>query len=400
MRQMHRICFGLSVFVVLLLLGTHAKAEEELAVHTTPEGILITSYTSVWPMERLTLIEDELRKNGHSYEIEYLDRIEIRPDLEPGGNRHVSASYHLETKQVDIPIKLSGFLPEDYNLPFTYEKGVIQIYQGEQKQELTDLASDLSHEYGHHFTFFYFGDAFGTADGYKESEYYRIRGLHQYDRVNGSYSYDQELHRWSIYELAAEDYRQILGSPTGKQSVVFQDIAQKAGLKTYTPINTFKPYDYNVIPQENWDVPLAHQVRDLVDYFFALIDIEYPYAEDMLNLPELSYQTVEEHGFRKVIFSWEPYDGDIEYVYTLIAYDADYSKVLPIKTVATGEPGEAVIGTVTLREGRYLYYYQDGLDQGTMHFVLHILREDGYIVKTRPLTIVFEDSRLEAPGGP
>jgi hypothetical protein len=106
------------------------------------------------------------------------------------------------------------------------------------------------------FTFFYFGDAFNSKD-FKNSHYYKIRKLKDYRQVNGESSYEENIHRWSIFEIAAEDYKQLLGSPTGKRVTRFLDISQKVGRETYQPVNSASTLDYNAIPQENWVIPLA-----------------------------------------------------------------------------------------------------------------------------------------------
>ena len=103
--------------------------------YLTEDGIEIISYVDTWPKDRLPEVAEELYQNRHGLEMEYLDRIEIHPGSEPSGNEQVSASYEIEQQQLSIPIKLSGFLPDDYQLKVPVEKGVIRIFKGEENQK-------------------------------------------------------------------------------------------------------------------------------------------------------------------------------------------------------------------------------------------------------------------------
>ncbi|NLB43349.1 MAG: hypothetical protein GX815_14070, partial [Clostridiales bacterium] len=175
----------------------------------TDEGLEIISHVDTWRGDKLTEIAEELYKNRHGLEMEYLDRVEIHNGPEPNGNQMISASYEQEQQQIGIPVNLAGFLPADYELKVNLEKGVIRIFKGEEKENIADIAEDLSHEYGHHFSFFHFEDEFTSGD-FTDSEYYSVRGLDEYPQVNGEVSHEREIHRWSIFELVAEDYFQLL----------------------------------------------------------------------------------------------------------------------------------------------------------------------------------------------
>jgi len=364
--------------------------------YKTKEGIEIISYVDTWPESRLREVAEELYRNRHGIEIEYLSRVEIYPGKEQSGNERVSASYDMELHEINIPVDLSGFLPADYRIKVPLEKGVIRIYRGEEKTEIEDLAIVLSHEYGHHFTFFHFDENF-TSDKYKESTYYKVRRLYQYPEVNGEASYDERIHRWSIFEIAAEDYHQLLGSPTGKKTTRYLDISQKMGSPTYQRINTASREDFNAIPQENWNIPLASQVEGLYEYFISFLN-EEPDATVMnmlsdpedTDMPVLSYRVEEEFNFKRYIIEWnEAAAEDSEKpVYTLVAFDNE-NRLIPIKTVFPGEKTFAVVGTVTQIIDSYIYYYQDGLDRGSLDFRLYIQYPDGWVTASEDLTVNF-----------
>jgi len=86
----------------------------------------------------------------------------------------------------------------------------------------------VSHEYGHAWTRYY--DTVVQQEGELRS-YLRARGLEGDSRVNSSYA-------WSASELAAEDYRQLLGSPTARSA-----------------------------PQTNRELPPASEVPGLLEFF-------------------------------------------------------------------------------------------------------------------------------------
>jgi hypothetical protein len=406
------LLFGLFLSIYICPAGASAQDLSDTSRYTTENGIDIISYVNTWTGDKLTEIGSELMNNTHGVEMEYLDRIEIHAGKEPGGNESVSASYRKEHQKVSIPVNLSGFLPADYELKVSVNKGIIDIYKGEEKEDIREIAMDLSHEYGHHFSFFYFGNSF-TSEEYKDSPYYEMRQLKNYKEVNGESSYEDNIHRWSIFEIAAEDYKELLGSKTGKGVTKFLDISQKTGSQTYQPVNSASRLDYNAIPQENWTIPLAVQVEGLYDYFMSFLgedagqSLEAGIPSDSesgqivvtdsglaVKLPALTYREEEHHGFRKGIIAWNPLefltaeDTD-EVIYTLAAFTED-NQLIPIKTVYPGEETSAVIGTVTDIQDPYIYYYQDGLDKGTLHFKLYMQFSSGQVLSSDELAINFD----------
>ena len=398
LRAVNKFAAGLFLMLLLTFIGSAVNAKEPSASHETPDGIRLLSYTKVWDVELLASLETELKQNIHGIEMDYIDRVEMHPGDHPDGNSDISALYHRERQVIDIPVKLSGFLPDEYSLPVEIDKGVIKIFHSEQRESIEEAALDLSHEYGHHFTFFHFDEAFASDEQYTDSEYYQVRGLKDYDRVNGSSSFDRDKHKWSIYEMAAEDYKQIMGSRTGKISTVFKDISQKASADTYQPMNIPGYKDFNAVPQINWEIPLPHQVDRLAEYFYSFIDdqdvpvvsvdgdAESPAYND---LPSVSYKRESYHGLDRYVLSWESYLERDDLVYTLVVISDDYSEMLPIKTVFPGEAKQAVIGTYTLENDGYVYYYKDGIDQRAGHFRLHVQFPDGQLAAGPVTTIDF-----------
>ncbi len=71
-----------------------------------------------------------------------------------------------------------------------------------------------------------------------------------------------------------------------------------------------------------------------------------------------------------------------------MAFDSD-NRLIPIKTVYPGEKTMAVIGTVTQVIDPYIYYYQDGLDEGSLSFRLYMQYPDGQVVAGEPFEVDF-----------
>ncbi len=377
------------LIMAALLFGSAFAAEnrEPVSVFEGSDGIRIISFTDAWADGDLQVVYEELKNNVHGVEMEYLDRIEIHQGPKPGADPSVSATYEEETQEVRLPVNLEGFLPADYELPINLEKGVIKLYNGDTRTELVDLAVDISHEYGHHFSLFHFGGGFKSPEEFRDSAYYKARGLEAFDRVNAEASYVEEIHRWSIYEIAAEDYRQLLGSATGKAITAFSDIQQKSGQDIYNPINSVRRRDYNALPQENWELPTAFEVSGLSGYFYSFIgDIVFGTSLTDLEVPALMYHKEKIYDFDRVIFNWQPQDGPENAIYTLVAYSED-TGLIPIKTVFPGDEPVAVVGTAAFEKNAYVYYYQDGLDVENLQFKLYMLLPGGVILSGEPISI-------------
>ncbi|HZK33726.1 MAG TPA: hypothetical protein VFD33_00260 [Bacillota bacterium] len=383
------------LFIFLAASGAASDALQEEARYQADNGIEVISYTDKWVDLGLIRVYDELMNNVHGMEMDYLDRIEIHAGSSPETAHNVMATYQIEKQEEHIGVNLKGFFPDDYELPIKLDKGVIRIYKGEERQAIEDIAVDLSHEYGHHFTLYHFGETFTRPEYFRTSEYYNIRGLEDYPLVNAEASHELEMHRWSIYELAAEDYRQILGSDTGRRITGFKDIKQKKGQDLYLPINEVSIRDYNAIGQMNWDLPTAFHNSVLVDYFYAFTHKGDVYkrslplmADQADELPGLDYSISPLGDYYQTKFYWDRSTGPEDAIYTLVAYRDD--KVIPIKTVFPGQDPLAYIGTVYYEEDGYIYYYQDGLDSGQLSFRLQVLLPDGRNLSGHMISIDFD----------
>jgi hypothetical protein len=172
------------------------------------------------------------------------------------------------------------------------------------------------------------------------------------------------------------------------------------GSTTYQPVNTASRFNFNAIPQENWNIPLASQVEGLYQYFLSFLEeppstavtAMIPSQNTGEILPQLSHRVEEQYNFRKHIIEWDGIDTENseQPVYTLVAIDRD-NRVIPIKTVYPGEKTSAVVGTVTQVIDSFIYYYQDGLDKGSLDFRLYMQYPNGRVLASEDLTVEFNE---------
>jgi hypothetical protein len=171
--------------------------------YTGESGVTFESYSPKWnQISQLQALEKELLQNKQWAELAYLDKVMIFPDYPTGDNsilgQYFAQYYVYENGQLE------------------YDDGrVIHLYGGNDFTTVEDVAYTLSHEYGHHFTYYYFIQKEQLLpDDWLKSEYVYSRALNQYANihVDGSGPY-----RWNLAEIVAEDYVQLFGSETAIQ---------------------------------------------------------------------------------------------------------------------------------------------------------------------------------------
>lgn len=236
-----------------------AEYEDGLTLYkkyTGSSGLVIESYSYKWETDsELKSIETELLRNKHGEELDYLGKVILLPGFNAGQNTlgQYVASY---TTFSNGDIQLDG-------------NRVIYLF-GMDQHELSDIASTISHEYGHHFTFYYLLNHENAVPGeWMLSEYANARGLQSsslaHDTIDGEYI-------WNIAEIAAEDYVQLFGSENAIRS------------NTQMNINIPTAYETEEL-QKYWSKILGSQfsLQDTLD--FRLIDFSSDSNnQDMLNL--------------------------------------------------------------------------------------------------------------------
>jgi hypothetical protein len=278
----------------------------------------------------------------------------------------------------------------------TRNVGRIVLYGGDTNTTIESMASVLSHEYGHLFTFYHmFGLSF---DDLANTNFAILRDASRHGLITTGID-DMEFylqnHNRFLIEVAAEDYVQLMGSPTVRQVGSFFDVRQilLQGLENTPFLNFYR----NAFPQLNMRIPLASEVYGLREYFFSFIDSEpvMPAEERMeitldIRPVTVSFDLVTGHtAFTHYVITWNtPYQ---DAVYTLVTYDADDDNdwARPIRTVFPDQQAEAVIGAVTQERGNYIHSVDDELARGNRVFFVVAMLPDGTFYTSEKLFFQF-----------
>lgn len=328
------VIFVCAVFLYTTDLYAKQRLEygEPLYTYTGENGLNIISFSENWSTEqRLAEIYYELLNNFHGDEINYLECIYIYPDSPDG----INGAYY-ESSTINIDGK--------------YEYGndsYIEIFNANYYNDISEIAYTLSHEYGHHFTYYYLITSENKySNQWYDTEYAKIRNLDEYEEVDyGDSSISEYVRQWDIAEIAACDYFQLFASPNAKKSIMYKDITERVQQNSsdYYSSNSF-----NAMPQENLSIPLATDVDGLYEYWARLAGKNVyqptipqkamPYIKDSQNV-------YFGDNMRYTIAWTEIPDGEI-YEYTVVMYPSGMPFFpTPIKTVKTGEIMEANIGS-------------------------------------------------------
>ncbi|GLB58998.1 hypothetical protein NCCP133_11310 [Cytobacillus sp. NCCP-133] len=193
-----------------------------VATYKGTSGVVIESYSSQWKdQKKLAALEAELLKNKHGEEYKKLGKVLIYPDY-PAGKRVVG--------QYFAKYQFSG--GNGYLLP----DRVIHLYGGDDFTDVSSVARTLSHEYGHHLTFYLLIEKEDLdPDQWLESDYAKARELAKYPKVHTNPS---GAYEWYLPEVLAEDYVQLLGS----REAVKETVQFNGELPTPFDLNSLEAY--------------------------------------------------------------------------------------------------------------------------------------------------------------
>lgn len=190
--------------------------------YTGANGLAIESYSKYWwSEEKLKALYRELMSNEHGSEMKELKGIKIFPDKGYFREKGRAAGYYVRADKE------------------------IHLNYGDFMTTVESMAKVLSHEYGHHYTIYNMKKKEGVTLGQtplSKVPYYKARKLSGNPYVINGYN---NGHAWSIAELAAEDYVQLLGSDTARMGYA----------------------------QENTQLPPETEVPGLKSYFRSLSDL-------------------------------------------------------------------------------------------------------------------------------
>ncbi len=342
--------------------------------YTAPEGFVLVSYSAAWDDAMMKSLYDELISNIHGSEIYYLEKVVVQAG---GVQEDVLGMQQERETRCAVSLSHPTLLPPGLTMNLVSKATAIHLYDGDSRTTVASMAATLSHEYGHHYTNFYFFDA-GNPDSWLSSDYATLRNLppdRVYTQVTNYADYIAN-HKWYIQEIAAEDYVALMGSPTARQTFAFYDVydwlAASVRGEKLTDHSKQANIAFNVSPQENLSLTFPDQVKGLVAFFRGFAGADAPdWPEHHENIVitvtprTCSYDLVSGYTtFRFFEITWNcPYQTG-QPVYTLVCYNENDEIAAPVKTVEAGQPGRAYIGDVAYETPKYVYDLDDGLAQG------------------------------------
>lgn len=358
-------------------------AGEGLCEYLSPEEIRFVSRSEAWDEAKLRALYEELLRNRHGEELNTLERVTVYAEED-----EFAAATHQNTVQT-VPFSLRfPLIPQAPIFSFFVEGGQISLYGGDRKTTVAEMAAELSHEYGHHYTLTYVLPGGGSNMDFYRS-YAQLRGLNAenaYIRASTTQEY-YDRHARFLVEIAAEDYVVLMGSPNA-----MLEIGDYTDLRDYA--NGLEGDDVilrNAEPQENMALPFATQVPGLAELFYSYLDEtppEYPQTGDVeLRLERSSVGYNLTTGYRSFVsykLSWKKTLGE-DAVYTLICIDPETEQSYPIRTVKPGERAEAEIGEIAVSSGSTVSWYYDGLAEGVKRFAVVVTLPDGRVAVSEPV---------------
>ncbi len=360
----------------------------DLAVYISPEGIRFRSQSAAWDEEKLELLYEELLRNQHGEELNALVQVMVypHPDEEAAATqRHIGQRYGLTLKFPSFPSR------ETFTLHRT--GSMITLYDGDSLTTVEAMASSLSHEYGHHYTLYHMFERQGESVVYEGCQYAQLRGLDPEQVRANSYNQEDYLenHAWYFYEIAAEDYVVLMGSPNSRSVEDYYDTREVIQGR-----NEPLTFARNARVQENLMIPMANEVPGLAEYFYSFIDQEPPVYEPKpieIHFEPHSVGYDLEGGYRSFVsyeITWDKVYGE-DAVYTLVCFDeSDYAgSYRPIKTVTAGEAAQAEIGDLSVAGERTVTWYSDHLAEGTRSFAVTVILPDGTMYCSTPQPYTF-----------
>lgn len=353
---------------MLFLKTAYASEYENIYGKINKNHLELISYSEKWDYGKLEALYEELLNNFHSEELNYLSKIVIYPDS-PEGKMGL---YH-----EDIAVNKLG--------NFSFGKNAyIELFYGDTNDTVETMAPYLSHEYGHHYTLFnmiHYENKYYSH--WQNSEYAKIRELHQYPVIYDLNLLESYSRSWDIAEIAAIDYVQLLGSPLAKRSIVYKDSRQLA--ETGAGYSEYVPLSFNSLPQENLTLPLAAEVKGLYEYMLKIGGYKGE-VPSITKKPEIMHITSEKAFINKTYFlSFNPAKGNGPFEYTAVMYPVEGSFLpTPLKTIKDGETLSVTFGTFLHEEkGRYtgiLDYYA-----GEYEIVIYAKDKNNFIYSSDPL---------------
>ncbi|MCX7842655.1 MAG: copper amine oxidase N-terminal domain-containing protein [Clostridia bacterium] len=345
-------------------------------------GVNIISFSSKWnSKDKLKQIYEELLKNFHGEEIKLLTEIYLYPGENNKNLGEYSLSYRIDSKGRKV-----------------MDSGrYINIFECDTLDSIDKIARTLSHEYGHHFTYYYMIKKENAIFSDCDTLYQTVRGLKGNPHINNG------EHKWNLAEIAAEDYVQLFGSSTFKNGIKFMDV--KCGSARMDQMKNISTLPFNVYPQENVFIPLAANNPGIREYWLSAMgkdnsqcdiktDPSYVFIDEISKINLSSYGIGREYEYNYIV-RWTAGDSDParKLEYNVVAFpDKLDGYSIPVKTVYSGEDLSACVGYFETYSANTAY--TDGiLDNSSKYFdvVVYTRDEGGSIINSNILRVDVSD---------
>ncbi|MGE5493900.1 MAG: hypothetical protein ACM3S4_01175 [Burkholderiales bacterium] len=369
-----------------------AETGEQLSdrVYNTPMGFSIVSNSEKWTGEKLVDIYNELLNNKHDDEVMYVGEVEIFPGASDMDSENTVVAGTQTSKQENYPVffNMPGLVPDSLKYTIDPKVSIIKLFNMDKYSSAAEAARTIAHEYGHHYTMFYF---LQNNEAALNSEYYKLRNLGNvgHDVIFENWDSYMENYDWDIYEIAAEDYVQLMGSPNARVIEHYKDVNDiletgKDGYKVAADDRTV-----NLFPQKNIFIPLADDVAGLRDYFYSFIGLENDLPELQPADFNLRMSRHTKNGYTYYNITWTKTSVDKDALYTLVCYDSKGNVFWPVKTVYGDEEPLATVGTASTIRGDYIYSMSDDVPKEDRIFKLYLLLPDGRMQASEPFNAGF-----------
>ncbi len=379
---------------------TDNDIDNEIKAIYVYENITFTSYSEAWDEENLAKLCDELLANTHGSEIDYLEEVLVYGEEDPDALGTQESNY----EPIKIPISLLGMTSEDFAFDMPNTASVLTLHNGNEYTTVEQMAITLSHEYGHHFTLYYF-NLTGDDSEIKNDPYFKLRYVEDddFDILYEDKDFDDrdeyfENHMWYLIEIAADDYVYLMGSPNTRRTYEYYDTLDQLRMdvkgkddEVEAYYDLLNEYYFNESPHENVALPLPDEVDGLPELFYDAINLEAPQYEDRTKEAEEIELKILRHKNDYVdktyyTIAWnKPWESD-DVTYTLVAYDENDKLIGAIKSIDGKGNSKAYIGAVVYTTSNYYHYYNSDywVKQDFLRFRVIVTFSDGTAVVSPP----------------
>ncbi len=347
-------------------LDTSEEKDRGLAQYTF-NHIKFISYSKQWDENKLKLLCEELLKNKHGSEIDYLDSVFVYGQKDDAAlGIHNGAD-----RNIEVPVVLFDVFPNNFTYKLANAVSVITLYNADNYTTVEQMAITLSHEYGHHFTLYYF-NLKGDAAAIEQDPYFNLRyvddiGIRYHDEDRDDWNEYLNNHMWYLIEIAAEDYVYLMGSPNTRRQIEYLDSMDTLKLNAKKKDDELESYyaivnesSFNESPHENIALLLPDQVDGLAELYYSMIDLDAPeYTGRSEQAEDINIKISARRKHEKLYYNitWDKPWKSEDVTYTLVAYDENDSLIGAIKSVSGDEKALASIGSVVYETQNYYHYY-------------------------------------------